>query len=295
MFDAAPDQTSTALQQSEGFARALQAAGIAHQRLGCGNLIVHRRFGPLKVAMMTRPYAANGISLTEQIKASRLPGPLIIAPEAATPLNQIGALPLVSPATLAVLDLHPDTDDLMAGLHGKWRNRLRHAQAQNLRVTRQNMPDQLTHWLLDADAVQQGQRGYRGWPRSLTLAFARENRGDAKLFTALWGREPVAAVLVLRHGRTATYHIGHTRPSGRIASAHNLLIWNAITWAKSKGLTRFDLGTINTEDDPGLARFKLGTGAIPQRLGGTWLRWPPLTHAFGPMAWLDRKLMLSPS
>ncbi len=295
MFDAAPDHTPTALQQSEGFARALQSAGVAHQRLGCGTLIVQRRFGPLSVSMMTRPQTADGMSLTAQIKAARIRGPLIIAPETVAPLQQIGALPLVSPAMLAALDLHPDMDKLMAGLHGKWRNRLRHAQTQNLRVTRQNMPDQLTHWLLDADAVQQGQRGYRGWPRALTLAFARENRGDAKLFTAMWGREPVAAILVLRHGRTATYHIGHTRPSGRIASAHNLLMWNAITWAKSKGLTRFELGTINTEDAPGLARFKLGTGAIPQRLGGTWLRWTPLTHALRPMTVLDRKLMHDPA
>jgi lipid II:glycine glycyltransferase (peptidoglycan interpeptide bridge formation enzyme) len=203
----------------------------------------------------------------------------------------MGAVPLVSPSVLAIVDLQPDEDQLRARLHQKWRNRLRHAERQNLRVKRQNMPMDPTHWLLDADENQQRQRRYRGWPRALPLAFVRENPGAAKLFTAFWGREPVAAMLILRHGSTATYHIGHSRASGRIVSAHNVLMWSAMLWAKSKGLERFELGTLNTEDAPGLARFKLGTGAQPQTLGSTWLFWRPLRPFARPLFALDRRLM----
>jgi hypothetical protein len=34
---------------------------------------------------------------------------------------------------------------------------------------------------------------------------------------------------------------------------------------------KVDLGTIDTDRSPGLARFKLGTGAIPRTLAGTYL------------------------
>ena len=64
---------------------------------------------------------------------------------------------------------------------------------------------------------------------------ARANPGQAKLFTAHWGKEPVAAILILRHGAAATYHIGHIRSSGRLMSAHNLLMWSVMLWAKAKG------------------------------------------------------------
>jgi hypothetical protein len=37
-----------------------------------------------------------------------------------------------------------------------------------------------------------------------------------------------------------------------------------------------DLGTVDTENAPGLARFKIGSGAQIRSLGGTWLRIPGL-------------------
>jgi hypothetical protein len=45
-----------------------------------------------------------------------------------------------------------------------------------------------------------------------------------------------------------------------------------------RGITRLDLGTLDTEAAPGLARFKLGSGAAARALGGTWLWWPPLAR-----------------
>ncbi|MEY8843073.1 GNAT family N-acetyltransferase, partial [Cribrihabitans sp. XS_ASV171] len=86
--------------------------------------------------------------------------------------------------------------------------------------------------------------------------------------------------LILIHGQSATYHVAHTTQQGRATSAHNLLLWEAATWLAARGLTRLDLGPVETEHSPGLARFKLGTGARARALGGTWLLWPPLTPRF---------------
>ncbi|WP_299671190.1 GNAT family N-acetyltransferase [uncultured Roseobacter sp.] len=291
MFDATLADTPGALQQSPSFARALEALGAPPLKLPDGTLVLRRRFGPLPVSMITRPRVTSAAGLGALAGVVPVKGPRLLSPDCPLPLQEIGALPLISPATIATLDLSPNTDTLMAGLHQKWRNRLRHGQSQGLRVTRQNMPDDPGHWLLQADLVQQAARGYRSWPIPLTLAYARANPGQAKLFMAHQGKTPVAAMLILRHGSTATYHIGHTRASGRLMSAHTLLMWSVILWAKSKGMQSLDLGTIDTEDAPGLARFKLGTGAQPRKLGGTWLWWPPLTSLARPIAVIDRRMM----
>ncbi|MEP0964184.1 MAG: GNAT family N-acetyltransferase [Roseobacter sp.] len=292
MFDQAPIATSPrALQQSDGFAQALGSLSTPPLRLDDGTLVLRRKFGPLPLRMIVRPDAKTPQEMRALLR--QLPGraPIVISPEHPMPLDTIGAIPLVSPTHTATLDLSLSLTNIRAGFHQKWRNRLVHAEKQDLRIKRQNMPDDPGHWLLEADRAQQLKRGYRSWPDALTLAFARENRGDAKLFTAFWGRLPIAGILILRHGDAATYHIGHMKPSSSSSSAHNLLIWNAIIWAKSKSIVSLELGTITTEDAPGLARFKLGTGAISRALGGTWLWWPPVTSILRPAARFDKRLM----
>lgn len=291
MFDVPCPPEPVPLSQSDAFVAALAHAGTPPLRLADGTVVLHRKFGPLPLHMITRPPAQTPEGMLMAARAVPAKGPLILSPDRPMPLHEIGAVPLVSPQSIAVLDLSPDPAQLQANLHHKWRNRLKHAQKQTLRVARQNMPDDPDHWLLNADAAQQRSRGYRGWPRALTLAYARANPGQAKLFTAFCGREPVAGVVLLRYGCAATYHIGHTRPSGRLLSAHTLLMWSAIRWARSQGLHQLELGTIDTEDGSGLARFKLGTGAGTRALGGTWAWWPPVTRLLRPIARLDRGLM----
>ena len=47
-------------------------------------------------------------------------------------------------------------------------------------------------------------------------------------------------------------------------------------WLACAGVEMLDLGMIDTVNAPGLARFKLGSGAVAQSLGGTWLHAPGL-------------------
>ncbi|MEM7058470.1 MAG: GNAT family N-acetyltransferase, partial [Pseudomonadota bacterium] len=90
------------------------------------------------------------------------------------------------------------------------------------------------------------------------------------VFTAYSEEDPIAAMLFRLHGRRATYHIGWTGPEGKRLNAHNLLMWTAMTRLPKAGVERLDLGGLNTEDVPGIARFKLGSGARPVTLHGTW-------------------------
>ncbi|MEX0366202.1 MAG: GNAT family N-acetyltransferase [Ruegeria sp.] len=282
---------SPPLQQSPEFAAALRAIGRPPLPLPDGTLALRRRICGLPVTMLARSRPCPN-ALPDLLKEAGLQNTLLVlSPDDPTrDLAHLGAVPVMSPATLAELDL---TGDLRANLRGKWRNRLVHAEKQNLRVTRQNMPLDPAHWLFKEATAQQRQRGYRSWPTDLTLAYARENPGQAKLFTAFAGKTPVAAMLFLCHGRAATYHIGHTTARGRHHSAHTLLMWEAMRWLARKGHHRLDLGLISTEDAPGLARFKLGTGAQARPLGGTWLWWPRLGKTLRPLAALDARLMQS--
>jgi lipid II:glycine glycyltransferase (peptidoglycan interpeptide bridge formation enzyme) len=97
------------------------------------------------------------------------------------------------------------------------------------------------------------------------------------LFTAWQGRTPVAHMLFLCHGRSATYHIGHISPVGRAVCAHNLLLWHASDCLADRGFSQVDLGLLH-RDSPGLTRFKRRAGAQVQMTGGTWLRWTPLAR-----------------
>lgn len=81
---------------------------------------------------------------------------------------------------------------------------------------------------------------------------------------------------MLRHGRMATWQIGHVTPEGRKSCAMNLALWAAIVWLAEAGHACLDLGLLNSDDAPGLAHFKLGTGARVQGLGGTWLHYGAL-------------------
>ncbi|SLN43901.1 FemAB family protein [Falsiruegeria litorea R37] len=282
MFDFAAAAPHPALQQSPEFASALAYTGRAPLKLSDGTLALQR--GPL---LMLPRYQAPARVLPDILVNQRRP--VLLNPDFRDPdIEKIGAVPLIGPATTAELSL---TGDLRAQLHQKWRNRLKHAEMQNLRVTRQNMPIDPAHWLLSADAAQQRTRRYRSWPAPLNCAFAKANPGQAKLFTAFAGKTPLAGLLLLRHGSVATYQIAHTTARGRHHSAQNLLLWCAMTWAARKDMQRLDLGLISTEDAPGLARFKLGTGAKPRKLGGTWIWWPPLGKTLRPLAAWDAKLM----
>lgn len=183
-------------------------------------------------------------------------------------LRQAGFWPLMTPATLAMLPL-TDRATMRAAMHPKWRNRLARAENAGLRVTRHALSH--THWLLEAEATQMRTKRYRGLPPALWSSFARVNPGKAIVFEARHRGRPIGAALILRHGQMATWQIGHSNEEGRRLNAMNRLLWEAMGWLADQGHTLLDLGTINQQDAPGLAHFKLGTGAQAHRLGGTWL------------------------
>lgn len=197
--------------------------------------------------------------------------------EAAGPdlaLRHAGFRQVATAAHVARLPLKGTADDRRRALDPVWRNTLNKAGRAGLCVRISGFDGDPGHWLLRAEAAQRRLRRYRTLPLAFTCAFARARPGQATLFEARIGPRPVAGMLMLRHGCVATYHIGWSGPEGRTFGAHQHLLMRAADHLAALGVVRLDLGTVDTEGAAGLARFKIGAGAVVTALGGSWLALP---------------------
>lgn len=181
------------------------------------------------------------------------------------PVKSLRLIPMATPATHAILPL-PAT---MQSLHGKWRNALRKAKRSSLRTCHIACPVTALGHLLHKDAIQQTVQSYRSLPAEFTQQWHSISPDDVRLITVSKEQAPLATALFLRHGNTATYHIAQTTEQGRKYSAGRLALWRAFQDFADSGIQQIDLGVIDTIHAPGLARFKLGTGAIPLCFGPT--------------------------
>ncbi len=167
------------------------------------------------------------------------------------------------------LDLTPELDGLRAGLKQKWRNTLNKSERQGMNVEIDDGGDSLD-WLTQRYAEDKKARDYPGPSPAFLLSVGRSFAADGKLtiISAMKGGTCQAAAMLLLHGRSATYQTGWAGPEGRKLGASNLLLWNAVTELKARGIRDFDLGGINDRDAAGVKAFKSGLGGTEVRLVG---------------------------
>jgi lipid II:glycine glycyltransferase (peptidoglycan interpeptide bridge formation enzyme) len=128
-------------------------------------------------------------------------------------------------------------------------------------------------WLIQAEAAQRRERRYLSLPSGFVSAFQSANRKPSQALLTLAAElkhQSCAGMLFLVHGSTATYHLGWADDAGREHSAHNLLLWQACSLLAERGVQQLDLGGVNTQSNPGLARFKLGAGGRVVTWAGTY-------------------------
>ena len=254
------------LQQSPTFAAALSDFGV--DVCNYDPVIVRWRFALIGHVGFATRITCN----TDQLRALRRDGLRILNGDRDTPnvYKSAGFHQIITPAHSAELDLRGSDADRRAALHPKWRNQLRRAEASHLRL-------QETEWrggahpLFDHAAVQARERRYRQLPHRLITAFAHHAPDAPLIFAACDKGSIIAAILILRHGTTATYQTAWTNPHGRACNAHNLLLFHAANRLSTLGHDTFDLGLVETDHGASLARFKLRTGATLRKLGGTWI------------------------
>ena len=223
-----------------------------------GNMNLISRGPVLKDPAGLRPFVAD--------VRSALRGRLVV--NAGAGASNLGGMKFARGADLAILDIKEE-DTARAALHQKWRNQLKKAEKSPLVILNQALNPHKHAWFFKQEQSQQKTRGYQNYPTHFLLAFAAANKNQARLFSAVISGKPVAAMLVFKHGRMATYQAGVNSPEGRQHCAHNLILWHIVCELRKRGVEQLDLGRADVS--PGLKRFKLGVGARIETLAGSFL------------------------
>lgn len=187
-------------------------------------------------------------------------------------MRQAGFVKTAAPPYQTIcVDLQKPLDQLHGELRKSWRQSLQKAQKANLGIEWHQDGTKLP-WMLKHYQLDKQQRGYDGpdiaFLKPLCEAFAKEKKlliGIAKLDNV-----PCAAILILMHGRSATYQIGWSTENGKQHCAHHLLLWEALAQLKAANVYDFDLGGVNDESASGIKTFKTGMGGKLVRLAGLY-------------------------
>ncbi|MBI1364004.1 MAG: peptidoglycan bridge formation glycyltransferase FemA/FemB family protein [Proteobacteria bacterium] len=181
------------------------------------------------------------------------------SPQSYAEMADLGKRQLITGYHSAWLDLKKTEEEILEKAHSSWRRNLKTIQKKGLKTQLNHTGKTLT-WLLEQADAHRKSGGYSGTSGAFAhlVSGLTSQRGDVITLTAAIENTPVAGMLFLKHGTSATYYIGWNGESGRKLNAHHLLLWEAIKELKKRGVTWMDLGGINTDDATGVAHFKLG-------------------------------------
>lgn len=256
MFDFGETGAFVPFQQSAVYAAAVATCGATVRWLD-DVLAVERG----RVRLISR---VGGLDRAGLRRLAQWPGLTVATPEVG--VSGFGLVPLVTPLHHAVWALEPD---LRAGMAGNWRGSLRQAERAGLRVRRGD-GDTLSA-LIASEAIQRLERRYQALPEGFSRALPE---GALRLWEWRQAGEMQAAMCFVVHGAAATYHLGWGSGAARAAGVHGLMLVRAAEALRAEGVRWLDLGSVDGDRAPGLARFKLGTGAGLRRLGATCLVLP---------------------
>lgn len=193
-------------------------------------------------------------------------------PENQALMRSVGTRRMVTGLSSAWLDLSCDESDLMTGMSGNWRNALRLAEKREPSLVVTEGAADIAQDMALYDTFHK-QKRFVGPSGSFVAAIAEAGKAtsDVLVLTADAGPDRIAGIVLIKHGRCATYYISWTSDKGRQYSAHNLLLWRGIQSLRNSGIRWLDLGGLNTGPGAGVARFKLGLGPDVFTLAGTFL------------------------
>jgi hypothetical protein len=275
-----------ALQQGWSYGEALREGGVPVHRviardgsdrpLACVQVAERRFLGFARAAFLLRgpvwlvpgAEAIHEAPMLRDIRRRLGRAALIWAPETG---RVFGRRPVITGYSTSWVDLSRGPEVLRARLAGKWRNALAQAERWPLEIRAGNAEE--IRWLLDRNEEHRRRVGYRGPSRAFLGRLARHAaEQDALLALLAWkGAEPLAGILVVRHGAAATYEVGYVSLRGRELRAKHLLLWRAFELLQHQDVRWLDLGGVATDRAPGIARFKLGLGGEIATLPGTFL------------------------
>jgi lipid II:glycine glycyltransferase (peptidoglycan interpeptide bridge formation enzyme) len=174
-----------------------------------------------------------------------------------------------------LIDLRPDTDQLLAAMKQKTRYNVRLAARRG--VTARPGEESDLELLFNMYAETSVRDGFtiRNSEYYLTLWRKFIAAGLAEPLLAEVEGEPVAGIIVFRFGGRAWYMYGMSRDAHREKMPNYLLQWEAMIRAKQAGCIEYDLWGapdefVESDELWGVYRFKQGLGAEVVRFIGAW-------------------------
>ncbi|HZT97072.1 MAG TPA: GNAT family N-acetyltransferase, partial [Chloroflexota bacterium] len=188
--------------------------------------------------------------------ARRLQVPSIEARDWPAGTSPPGLLQRVNLYRTHVLDLEPGREAVLSALHQGMRRSIRRSQRRGVTVrmatTRQDF--ETFYWLY---VRQRKEQGVLPQPHQFMQLMYRNllERGNGFLVLGEHEGSPVAGLLAVGHGTTATWTHSGAAAGARDLVAGPLVLWKSVEVACERGYSQFDLGR-TAADDAGLLRYK---------------------------------------
>lgn len=160
------------------------------------------------------------------------------------------------------MDLSLPEATLLRALHGKWRTDLRFAQKSGLELDRGHGASYAQRFLALFDQVQLA----KGFQPDIDPAFHFALDGptyDVEILLAQKNGQDIAGIVTGRSGVCTTYLFGATTEAGRPLRAGYFLTWAAMQLARTRGGLWYDMGGVDFEANPDVARFKDRMNGVP--------------------------------
>jgi lipid II:glycine glycyltransferase (peptidoglycan interpeptide bridge formation enzyme) len=175
-----------------------------------------------------------------------------------------------------LIDLSINSDQLLSRLDGKWRNSMRKAIKNNIKIELIQNSSYNIDLLIDSYRNLQIKKNFKSISEELIIELSKFKTFDLKfnLFVAteINSNDPIGHLVIIKTGDTSLYLLGSVNTIGRKLQANSLLLWESIIFSKLEGSRWFDLGGISNNTPKGIKEFKMGTNPELYTLAGEFVK-----------------------
>lgn len=170
------------------------------------------------------------------------------------------------------LDLQKSDEDILTGMNANTRNNILQSGSADLSIE-WDVAGTHAPWMTGVYAADKALHKYGGPSPQFLQKYIPHlvKDGNYALGRAVSKGQPVAFVLFVKHGRSATYLAGWSEKDGQVSLAHHLLFWQGIKMLKEQGIKELDLGDVNNDNAKGIKEFKEGLGGRVVRHVGHYI------------------------
>ncbi|MDR0411479.1 MAG: peptidoglycan bridge formation glycyltransferase FemA/FemB family protein [Treponema sp.] len=214
---------------------------------------------------------------TEDTSSKESNAPLPQSPHILKPFSRAGAD--IQPPSTVLIDITPDESTILTRMKSKWRYNVKLAAKKGVTVRRADAYELPKFYeILKETAKRDGITIHSIDYYEILFSHCRDyphGGQETTLYLAEHEGEVLSGAVILSRLKEAVYLYGASSNSKRNLMAPYLVQWKAMTDAKAKGCTVYDIFGIPPSEDPnhpmaGLYRFKTGFGGRVIHRPGSW-------------------------